>query len=327
VSTLPVCTPILCLTCALSNRRGEEIGAKDIGQAAKELEKNMDKMSLDEGEDDDDAGDGEDDTPIFTAELAKMKAQALGQEFTETEDADEDMGDEEEIDTRENNKNRDKYADEFSDSEEEKEDYTIRRTDSIIVTATAENDHSNLEVYIYEHEKSNLYVHHELILGAYPLCLEWLPSWQGTKANLMVVGTFLPEIEIWNLDTEDCDPVAILGSLDLSEQAKSTSVAKKYKKQNPELTSFSEQTHTDAVMSLSLNPYQMEYLASGSADKTVRIWDIDELAVKATYASLHSDKVQAVRWNRLNEQILLTGGYDGKLNVVDVRDSDSALTY
>jgi len=287
----------------------------------------MDKMSLDEGEDDDDAGDGEDDTPIFTAELAKMKAQALGQEFTETDDADEDMGDEEEIDTRENNKNRDKYADEFSDSEEEKEDYTIRRTDSIIVTATAENDHSNLEVYIYEHEKSNLYVHHELILGAYPLCLEWLPSWQGTKANLMVVGTFLPEIEIWNLDTEDCDPVAILGSLDLSEQAKSTSVAKKYKKQNPELTSFSEQTHTDAVMSLSLNPYQMEYLASGSADKTVRIWDIDELAVKATYASLHSDKVQAVRWNRLNEQILLTGGYDGKLNVVDVRDSDSALTY
>ena len=69
------------------------------------------------------------------------------------------------------------YPDEFSDSEGEKEDYTIRRTDSLIVTATAENDHSNLEVYIYEHEKSNLFVHHEIILGAYPLCLEWLPNW------------------------------------------------------------------------------------------------------------------------------------------------------
>ena len=63
------------------------------------------------------------------------------------------------------------------DSEEDKEDYTIRKTDSLIVAATAENDHSNLEIYIYEHEKSNLYVHHEIILGAYPLCLEWLPNW------------------------------------------------------------------------------------------------------------------------------------------------------
>jgi periodic tryptophan protein 1 len=69
------------------------------------------------------------------------------------------------------------YPDEFSDSEEEKEDYTIRKTDSIIVAATAENDHSNLEIYIYEHEVSNLYVHHEIILSSYPLCIEWLPTW------------------------------------------------------------------------------------------------------------------------------------------------------
>jgi periodic tryptophan protein 1 len=71
--------------------------------------------------------------------------------------------------------NRDNYPEAYSDSEEEKEDFTIRKTDSIIVAATADNDHSNLEVYIYEHEKSNLFVHHEIILGAYPLCLEWLP--------------------------------------------------------------------------------------------------------------------------------------------------------
>lgn len=67
------------------------------------------------------------------------------------------------------------YPEEFSDSEEEKEDYTIRKTDSLIVAATAESDHSNLEVYIYEHDKGNMYVHHEVILGAYPLCLEWIP--------------------------------------------------------------------------------------------------------------------------------------------------------
>lgn len=88
------------------------------------------------------------------------------------------------------------------------------------MAATAENDHSNLEVYIYEHEKANLYVHHEIILGSYPLCIEWLPSYRGEKSNLMIVGTFLPEIEIWNLDSENCDPVAVLGDLNDSEASK-----------------------------------------------------------------------------------------------------------
>lgn len=75
-------------------------------------------------------------------------------------------------------KAKDDYPSELEDSEEEKEDYTIRKSDAIIVTATAENEHSNLEVYIYDHKTSDLYVHHEIILGSYPLCLEWLPSWR-----------------------------------------------------------------------------------------------------------------------------------------------------
>jgi periodic tryptophan protein 1 len=74
-------------------------------------------------------------------------------------------------------KEKNKYPEYFSDSEEEKEDYTIRKTDSIIVAATVEYDHSNLEIYIYEHDKANLYVHHEIILSSYPLCIEWLPVW------------------------------------------------------------------------------------------------------------------------------------------------------
>lgn len=73
---------------------------------------------------------------------------------------------------------------------------------------------------------------------------------------MMAVGTFLPEIEIWNLDSESCDPVAVLGSVDLSEKAKegAASVAKKYKKKEPTLA-YSEHTHTDSVMSLSINPF------------------------------------------------------------------------
>lgn len=46
---------------------------------------------------------------------------------------------------------------------------------------------------------------------------------------MVIVGTFLPEIEIWNLDSEDCAPVGVLGSVEASEQAKK-SMVKKFKK-------------------------------------------------------------------------------------------------
>lgn len=215
--------------------------------------------------------------------------------------------------------NGEQYPDAFSDSEEEKDDFTIRKTDSIIVAATAENDHSNLEVYIYEHEASNLYVHHEIILASYPLCLEWLPVWGGEKTNMMIVGTFIPEIEIWNLDSENCEPVAVLGEY----QDKDNQTFKKIKKQQKKTLNVKNptHTHTDAVMCLSLNPFQREYLLSGSADKTIRVWDLDEMACKATYSSLHTDKVQAVRWNRQNEQLFVSGGFDGRLNIQDVRET------
>ncbi len=153
------------------------------------------------------------DAPIFTPELAKLKAKEMGLEHV----SDDDMDAEAPEDIEEDDGPKVEYPDAFSDSSEEKEDYTIRKTDSIIVAATAENDHSNLEVYIYEHETANLYVHHEIILSSYPLCMEWLSEWQGQKTNMMIVGTFTPEIEIWNLDSENCEPVAVLGSFNEAE--------------------------------------------------------------------------------------------------------------
>lgn len=128
------------------------------------------------------------------------------------------------------------------------------------MTATAENDHSNLEVYVYDHKTSDLYVHHEIILGAYPLCLEWLHTWQGQKTNHIIVGTFLPEIEIWNLDSESCEPTAILGSIQKSEEAKAKKkkLVTNFKKKNKNMAAPEQfediGTHTEAVMCLHLNP-------------------------------------------------------------------------
>jgi hypothetical protein len=73
------------------------------------------------------------------------------------------------------------------------------------------------------------------------------------------VGTFLPEIEIWDLNKEDCEPVYTLGGLSKDQVA-----GKKKKKKTlsglakPDalaIGSASDTTHTDAVMSLSLNPF------------------------------------------------------------------------
>jgi periodic tryptophan protein 1 len=152
---------------------------------------------------------------------------------------------------------RDNYPDVLEDSEEEKEDYTIRKSDALIVAATAENDHSNLEVYLYDHKTSDLYVHHEIILSSYPLCLEWLNTLGGKKTNMIIVGTFLPEIEVWDLNKEDCEPVFTLGGLPEGSEGKSK------KKKKAMITNFKKgqdqqllaNSHSDAVMTLSLNPF------------------------------------------------------------------------
>lgn len=58
----------------------------------------------------------------------------------------------------------------------------------------------------------------------------------------------------------------------------------------------------------------------------MRIWDLDDdCQCKAVYTDLHTDKVQAVKWNLQNDKILLTGGYDRIVNVLDVRDKESLI--
>ena len=166
--------------------KGGDIQNTDIGDAVQQIEKNMNEMDLDDksedfedmsGEEVEDIDDDElgGNLPVFSDELYKLKEKAMKvksqvlREKNSDDEMAEDEGDRDFVD--------DNLPDEFSDSEEDVEDFTIRRSDSIIVTATAVDDHSNLEVYIYDHKTSDLYVHHEIILGAYPLCMEWLNTW------------------------------------------------------------------------------------------------------------------------------------------------------
>jgi periodic tryptophan protein 1 len=134
-----------------------------------------------------------------------------------------------------------------------------------------------LEIYVYEQEKNNLYVHHEIMLSAFPLSICWLNTSleslsqaKHEKGNFAIVSSFLPEIEIWNLDvTEAVEPDLVLGGEITTNKKKPTNFKNKAKK-------WKEGSHTDAVLSLSLNSVNKSVLASGSADKFLKIWDLSK---------------------------------------------------
>lgn len=150
-------------------------------------------------------------------------------------------------------KDDDNYIEAIDDiSEEDEDDYTIHRDDSLILcTSTEDGGFSTLEVYIFNSTTNNLYVHHDIVLSAYPLCVEWLPSYQTNyRANFAVVGTFEPDIEIWNLDSLDAmDPDIVLGDAGESSSSIIKVKGKKTKKVQNDVP-----YHTDAVMSINLNP-------------------------------------------------------------------------
>jgi len=67
-------------------------------------------------------------------------------------------------------------------------------------------------------------------------------------------------------------------------------------------------------------------LASGSADCTVKIWDVVEGTHKLTHLH-HTDKVQCVDWNPAEEKFLATGGFDKTVFVLSADNSGDKLSW
>lgn len=238
------------------------------------------------------------------------------------------------------------------ETQEDKQESQVYPTDNLVLATRTEDDISYLDVYIYDdgagapqgteeeegdkmdldvakgmQRDSSLYMHHDLMLPAFPLCVEWVnyrpnmeTSSEENVGNFAAIGTFDPQIEIWNLDCLDKSfPDAILG--EPSSNSYNSMKSKKNKKKSK--TQHVTTHHTDAVLSLSHNKFHRNVLASASADHTVKLWDLNEAVAVRSIDTIHSKKnVSSSQWHPEDGAILLTGGYDGRVAVSDVRITD-----
>lgn len=236
------------------------------------------------------------------------------------------------------------------DQQEDKKEMQIYPTDNLVLATRTEDDVLYLDVYVYDdgagapdgveeegdkldQDVANgmvrdltLYVHHDLMLPAFPLCVEWVDYRPGNAennvGNFAAIGTFDPQIELWNLDCVDkAFPDLILG------EPLANSFAKLLKKKKKKTKGIVSTHHTDAVLSMTHNKTHRHVLASTSADTTVKLWDLAEGVAARSLDSLHHNKIVALsQWHAQEASILLTGGYDGACVVTDVRVSGSDMS-
>lgn len=222
--------------------------------------------------------------------------------------------------------------------EEELEDLNMRPTDSLIVSIKTGEDASYLEVHVFDDDPDgsdgeegeyvpHTYVHHDIVLPFLPLCTAYTQlKAEQESLNLVAVGMFTPGIDIWDVDrVNNLEPVISLGGYDHNDSMQTALSAaqsarrggKVRRKSKPKLR-LKDDSHSDAVMSLSWNEVQREYIASGSADSTVKVWDVESSHCACTL-NHHSDKVQSVAFHPSEPQILVSGSFDRSVRIADVR--------
>ena len=211
--------------------------------------------------------------------------------------------------------------------DDEREELQILPTDNLVLAARIEDEVAHLETYVYEDDASNLYVHHDVMLPAVPICVEWVnsrPNKTGEHGNFAAVGTMDPDIELWDLDVVDgMYPTAVLGQSSQAAMEEPTDLVTKKKKKKKSKKANSAY-HIDSVLSLAANRHNGNLLASASADKTTKLWDLNTCTAAQSYAH-HTDKVCALSWHPSQASILISGSYDRTVVAADMRAPDAAV--
>jgi periodic tryptophan protein 1 len=215
------------------------------------------------------------------------------------------------------------------------------------VTAIVEQNVPQLHFFVYDESTEHLGPHHDLLLSSMPLCLEWLDYPISATAsamdtgddlahsssqfgNYIAMGTMDPEIEIFSVDLlESVYPDLVLGNpKETAAHVPEPAGTGKKKRKKAKHRAASEKHHVDAVLSLSWNRAARHMLASGSADRTVKLWDLSRDQKEGAFRSfdkLHKDKVQAVQWNPAEPSVLLSGSYDRTVRVFDSRAPNASV--
>eukprot|EP00116_Pleurobrachia_bachei_P003585 sb/3463847/ len=203
-----------------------------------------------------------------------------------------------------------------SAAKDEEDTYEVKPTDNLICVAKLEGDTSSIEIHLWNEEEEDFYVHHDILLDKFPLSLEWLSYDAGeqeegserTPGNYLAVGHMSPQIEVWDLDIiNSSEPIVTLG-----ERVKPS-------KKKPKI---GKKGHSDAVMCMSWSRQNTNILASGGADNTILLWDLETASAKEVLPN-HKDKVQSLAWHLAESTTLLTGSYDNTCHVIDCRTKNS----
>lgn len=324
---------------------------------ASRMAKDMEKMGMDDDDEQGDNGEG-------IASAAAMMGAASARE-NDNEGEDEPLDDEEE--------------------REDAEALHLRESDFVFLALAHDDDAPHGDVCVFEpgdgNGPPNVYVHHDFLLAAPPLCCDYVGTAPGGYAGaapisatadaaatgvagraFAAIGTFETAVEIWDLDVIDAaEPACVLGGEDSvtvpvapaeddddddggapsSGKAKAKKKAKKKaekeaKRQRAaaavpggdytERQRLRPDSHRSSVLCVGWNRIATNLLASGSADETVKLWDIVKASCVSTFDKVHSDKVQALIWHTVEPHVLLTGGYDRRCVVTDLRSASAGFS-
>lgn len=75
----------------------------------------------------------------------------------------------------------------------------------------------------------------------------------------------------------------------------------------------SEGQHRDAINAIAFNPAAETVLATGSADKSIGLWDLRNLKTRLHALESHADSVTSLSWHPFEESVLASASYDRKI--------------
>ncbi|XP_025414939.1 periodic tryptophan protein 1 homolog [Sipha flava] len=185
-----------------------------------------------------------------------------------------------------------------SDTDSDKLDEILKPDDNLVLVGNVKKNECSLEVYVYNGNDKDFYIHHDVILKHPPLCLEWF----GSMGNFCALGSMSSVIDVWDLD--------LIGSVEPTYR-----LGRK-KKKNPE----KNYGHTDAILDISWNEHLPHIIASGSVDETILLWDV-ETSEPHTRMENFGDHIQSLKWHPFESQTLAVGSSD--FYVYDCRTYDT----